>query len=629
MANLQLTAGAIERIMTGEQVDGPILQVLGQKRIAGNTGSGGADRYRLLLSDGVNSHSSAMLATQLNDKVDSGELSQFAVINLVKFLCNQIQPDRRVVIVLDMQVLERGEDVGSKIGSPVQYKPGQAPVQPVEPAPVAPMQNAMKENKQPAAAHSSPATNQGKSFYGNPPAAPRTPVQNKNTGISPNLPLTPGGTPARVHPISSLTPYQNRWTIRARVTNKGGIRTWSNSRGEGKLFSINLVDESGEIRATLFKEQVDKYFDMIEVNKVYYISKATLKTANKQYSNVDNDYEMTFNNDTQIIACTEECDLPSLTFKFVGIAQLESKQPQDIIDIVGVVKQTLECATIVGKASGKEVKKRDIVLVDESKVQVRLTIWGNEAENFDGSGCPVMAIKGAKVSDWGGRSLSAMGGSQSLLNPDIPEAHRLRGWYDNVGHSLDFNEYKSDGAASSGGYSTNWKTFSEAKQDIPAGDKANYYTTKGTIVFMKKENCMYMACPSADCNKKVVDQSNGLYRCEKCNKEYPNYKYRMILSTNLADFTDNQWATCFQETAEAVLGKPADEIGQLKENNEAAFDQMFQEATFRSFIFKLRSKMETYNDESRMKTVCVSATPLDFKEYNKHLIEDIEKMLQS
>lgn len=35
-----------------------------------------------------------------------------------------------------------------------------------------------------------------------------------------------------------------RWTIRARITNKSGIRTWSNSRGDGKLFSMDLVDES-------------------------------------------------------------------------------------------------------------------------------------------------------------------------------------------------------------------------------------------------------------------------------------------------------------------------------------------------------------------------------------------------
>lgn len=53
-----------------------------------------------------------------------------------------------------------------------------------------------------------------------------------------------------------------------------------------------------------------------------------------------------------------------------------------------------------------------------------------------------------------------------------------------------------------------------------------------TIAYLRKENCMYQACPSQDCNKKVVDQQNGLFRCEKCDKEFPNFKYRMILSVS-------------------------------------------------------------------------------------------------
>ena len=60
----------------------------------------------------------------------------------------------------------------------------------------------------------------------------------------------------------------NRWRIRARVTQKSDIRTWSNSRGEGRLFSMNLIDESGEIRATGFTDVVDKFYTMLEVNKV-------------------------------------------------------------------------------------------------------------------------------------------------------------------------------------------------------------------------------------------------------------------------------------------------------------------------------------------------------------------------
>lgn len=46
---------------------------------------------------------------------------------------------------------------------------------------------------------------------------------------------------------------------------------------------------------------------------------------------------------------------------------------------------------------------------------------------------------------------------------------------------------------------------------------------------------MYQACPTQDCNKKVIDQQNGLYRCEKCDREFPNFKYRMILSVSRVD----------------------------------------------------------------------------------------------
>ncbi len=54
------------------------------------------------------------------------------------------------------------------------------------------------------------------------------------------MPIDGGGTP-----IAALTPYNTRWTLHARVTNKSAIRTWTNAKGEGKLFSMDLIDESG------------------------------------------------------------------------------------------------------------------------------------------------------------------------------------------------------------------------------------------------------------------------------------------------------------------------------------------------------------------------------------------------
>ena len=74
-----------------------------------------------------------------------------------------------------------------------------------------------------------------------------------------------------------------------------------------------------------------------------------------------------------------------------------------------------------------------------------------QAETFDGSTHPVLAVKGCRLSDFGGRSLSSLMSSVIIVNPDINEAHKLRGWYDRVGHSEQFNEYQGGMGAGAGG----------------------------------------------------------------------------------------------------------------------------------------------------------------------------------
>ena len=59
-----------------------------------------------------------------------------------------------------------------------------------------------------------------------------------------------------------------RWTIKGRVTQKSGVRTYSNSKGEGKFFNCVFADETGEIKATAWKAECDLFFDQVELNKV-------------------------------------------------------------------------------------------------------------------------------------------------------------------------------------------------------------------------------------------------------------------------------------------------------------------------------------------------------------------------
>lgn len=238
--------------------------------------------------------------------------------------------------------------------------------------------------------------------------------------------------------------------------NKSPIKTWSNSRGEGKLFSMDVVDSTGEIRITAFRDIVDKFYDMIEVDKIYYISRGQIKLANKQFSTLKNDYEITLGNESSIQECVEEGDdnIPLAQYDFVTIDQLANKDVGTVLDIIGVCKSATELQTFTSKSSGKELKKVEVTLVDASNFtvslnkyiickhikyvvsKVALTLWGSEAESFNGSTNPVVLVKGAKLGEFGGgKNISTGFGCTLKINPNLPEAHKLRGWFDNGGSS--------------------------------------------------------------------------------------------------------------------------------------------------------------------------------------------------
>lgn len=73
--------------MSNNYHDDPILQVLGIKRVSG---ASGVARYRLLLSDGHYLQSFAMLATNLNDLVTSGTLSEYTIIRVTQHITSVV-----------------------------------------------------------------------------------------------------------------------------------------------------------------------------------------------------------------------------------------------------------------------------------------------------------------------------------------------------------------------------------------------------------------------------------------------------------------------------------------------------------------------------------------------------------
>lgn len=69
--------------------------------------------------------------------------------------------------------------------------------------------------------------------------------------------------------------------------------------------------------------------------------------------------------------------------------------------MIGICKMAADLTSVIIKTTNKKLSKRDLHLVDRSGREVTCTLWGAEAEGFDGSNFPVhVAVKRARVLDF-------------------------------------------------------------------------------------------------------------------------------------------------------------------------------------------------------------------------------------
>lgn len=460
---------------------------------------------------------------------------------------------------------------------------------------------------QPEALESKPADQQpaaisGNNFYGSKPApAPAAQPQrslpthqsNPGTASHPNL-----------YPIESLSPYAHKWTIRARCTAKSDMKEWTNAKGAGKLFSVNLLDDTGEIRATAFTEIADKLYPIFEVGTVYYISAPCRVTlAKKQFSNLPNDYELQFERDTEVEKAEDQENKPQIRFNFTKIGDLGSVEKDTTIDTVGVLKEVADVTTITSKTTNKDFSKRELTLADDSQTSVRLTVWGKTAESFDAPLESIIAFKGVKVSDFGGRSLSLLSSGSMMVDPDIDEAHKLRGWFNAVGQSATFSTHQNVASATGGSKNDSKIISAIMEEETYLQDTPTYMSLRASVLYVKNTTVAYPACSTQGCNKKVIEDNPGNWWCEKCQASFPEPNYRYVLSVNVGDHTGTLWLSCFDEAGVEIVGMSANEAMKLKmddeENGTTNFMTAMQEATCKTFNFRVRAKMETYQDQPK------------------------------
>ncbi|GJR29406.1 replication protein A 70 kDa DNA-binding subunit A-like protein [Tanacetum coccineum] len=365
-----------------------------------------------------------------------------------------------------------------------------------------------------------------------------------------------------------------RWTIKARVTAKAELRHYNNAKGDGKVFSFDLLDATGgAVRITCFNAIADQFYDQIEAGKVYFVSKGSVKPAQKAFNHLKNDHEIMLDSSSTIQPCyDDDSSIPQQQFNLRQIAEIEGLDNISVLDIIGVVFRIFPTC-IVKKKGGTETQKRNLHIKDMSRRSVDVTSWGNFCntdgqilQNMCDSGrFPILAIKSS-------RAESKFG----LINKG------------NNMPSISLSHENTDVR----------KTVSLIKEEkLRTSEKADWITVSGNVGFLKVDSFYYTACPltinDRKCNKKATNNGDGKWRCDRCDKDVNECDYRYILQFQIQDHTGITWVTAFENGGEAIMGVTA--------------------------------KEETFDDDSHVKITVTKAEKINFSSETSFLLDMLKK----
>jgi len=269
-------------------------------------------------------------------------------------------------------------------------------------------------------------------------------------------------------------------------------------------------------------------------------------------------------------------------------------------------------------------------VMDRSTIAIRCTLWGKSATDWNHPVGSVIAIKAASLSDFNGCSMSIGMSSKFEVNPDLDAAHELREWYEAEGKDASVQKIANTGGG--GGQRVDTRIMMHEIKDRNLGmatdGTKDYFLVRGTVTYCPNNegSFIYNACPSANCQKKVVEESSNEWHCVKCNQNFQTFEHRMIPRFSVQDATGQTWISTFNDVAEQIFNSTAKEMGELKDNQqEDAFNSKVQGALWKQFMFKCAAKADTYNDETRVRINAMAVTEVDPVAESKFLIAEINK----
>ncbi|KAL6756722.1 replication protein A 70 kDa DNA-binding subunit [Haematococcus lacustris] len=617
----QLSKGCLAKVKAMDGFSDPIVLLVSSLQQKDDT------KYRGTFSDGSDSIA-VVLASQLTELAKNGTLRTGATVKVSSYTANSVPGQGTVLVVTELDVVSGSinDAVDVQIRTPSTSPECKSTVGAfrVKPDPDAKPQPSPSPSEEPANKYMK--TPGGSVARSGPPASP--------SSVAPTISKRTKGF-AR---IDQLHPYDDQWCIKAKLSRKYPLRTITARGGTRAVCTVELVDSEGHsIQGTFWGPQAERCSVTLDEGKVYVVERFTVKPANKQYSSLKNDYELVFSEKTEVCEAAEQAEAITMTalVDVVPIEQLPRYLTRKTnVDVMGVVTAVSGLGTVKRKSDSSELARRDVTLADKSGKTVTLTLWGENATCSIAESAAegqVLQCTACRVTDFNGCSLNSSQRSALSLMPESKLARDLADWWSTGGQSATLTAVGADlaGARPSGAAGGSARNaLSSMKevtgQAVPEPDaKPVYHNVMATVALVQSEQSMYYLA-NPETGRKVVAQ-DGKFYSESDGKTCDAASHRYVMSIKAMDGTGDAYLNLFNDQAQLVVGKSADEVAELRSRDEDAYKALCRSLAWSEWACTISTKSRDYNGERKLRHTVMSVRPVDFVNDAQRLLDVIAK----
>lgn len=443
--------------------------------------------------------------------------------------------------------------------------------------------------------------------------------------------------------LKELTTFSRDFILLVRIIKKSEIkifetRNTNNSNiltGQGRLFYFIVLDQDGnEMQCTCFNKTVNKFYDLIQENKLYEIKGGYVKINDKKYTRIKADYKIVLDENSIITQIND--DIPIINnskYNLVKISDLPKFKIYSIIDICAVVIDYTDIVIKVTRNGAQPLRK--LILGDNTLYKVELSLWRKFTKINIKKG-DIIFINNVKIGEYKGRNLSTFEETIIKVNPTESDYSGNKECEECINNLLFFieeneanifnNDFFSDFENL---YKDKLQTYQTTEEnqiiyikeildnlDKVDDNKCLYKISAVITQIIHNEKNFYIGCNDKNCKKKLLyDFLKKEYSCPVCGRRTKKVTYYYTLSLRVKDASFEYWIDIFGKIAENIMMCAAEEYKDyLQKRDQVKLKEISDRVEFKKFNFWVRPKIQVYNTISKKKLYVCKILPVSVKE---------------